>query len=169
MGCGWPGGEQIHSQEFTKVKIRKKFIVTRRNKIKENIVFIEANMTRNSHIFSQLDFFSAKRNPGYALLVNAPWGSGKSFLLRKWMGPRKDCLYVSLYGLVDSKGIEDEIFNSLLTMKGSLKPPKGSFNISRIKQEVGWYFDQPNRRIPTTSIESIYPVFSFSMISRGQK
>lgn len=125
MGCGWPGGEQIHSQEFTKVKIRKKFIVTRRNKIKENIVFIEANMTRNSHIFSQLDFFSAKRNPGYALLVNAPWGSGKSFLLRKWMGPRKDCLYVSLYGLVDSKGIEDEIFNSLLTMKGSLKPPKG--------------------------------------------
>lgn len=83
-------------------------------------------MTANAHLYPQLDAFAAISKPGYALMVDAPWGVGKSHALRRWMTQRKDCLYVSLYGAVDGNAIEEALFDALIAKNKSLKPPKGT-------------------------------------------
>ena len=82
-------------------------------------------MIANNHLYPQLDAFAALPKPGFALMVDAPWGVGKSHALRKWMSQRNDCLYVSLYGASDGAAIEDALFDALITNDTSLKPPKG--------------------------------------------
>ena len=83
-------------------------------------------MITNAHLYPQLDAFAALPKPGFALMVDAPWGVGKSHALRRWMGQRNDCLYVSLYGAIDGAAIEDALFDALVENNTSLKPPKGT-------------------------------------------
>lgn len=82
-------------------------------------------MIANSHLYPQLDAFAALAKPGFALMVDAPWGVGKSHALRGWMSQRSDCLYVSLYGAVNGAAIEDALFDALISNDTSLKAPKG--------------------------------------------
>lgn len=59
----------------------------------------------------------------YAVLIDGPWGSGKTHLIRGFLDDHEDVrpLYVSLYGLTNVSQIEDEFYRQLhpvLSSKG---------------------------------------------------
>jgi hypothetical protein len=51
----------------------------------------------------------------YAVMIDGPWGSGKTHLIRSFLDGNKDVkpLYVSLYGLTKVSQIEDEFYRQL--------------------------------------------------------
>lgn len=71
-------------------------------------------MTRNLHIIPQLDAFAALPAPGFALMIDAPWGAGKTHALQNWLKDRRH-LYVSLYGVQSRDEIERAIFLARLS------------------------------------------------------
>ncbi|WP_458790741.1 P-loop NTPase fold protein [Yoonia sp. MH D7] len=81
-------------------------------------------MNDNSHLSPQLDAYALLMRPGFALLIDAPWGAGKTHALKGWMAGRNDTLYVSLYGAINSKAIEEALFLSVLERR-AVKPPQG--------------------------------------------
>ncbi len=46
-------------------------------------------MNAKSHLERQLDAFARLSGPGFALLVHAPWGAGKTWAVRRWLSERK--------------------------------------------------------------------------------
>lgn len=83
----------------------------------------------NEHLLPHLEAYSNLKNPGFALLVHAPWGAGKTHSIEAWRRKREDCLYVSLYGSKDSKSIEEALFDAVVQSK-DFKPPKGLTGIT---------------------------------------
>lgn len=65
-------------------------------------------MTVNAHLEPQLDAYAALSEPGFALMVDAPWGTGKTHALKKWLGGRPN-LFISLYGVRSREEIERAI------------------------------------------------------------
>jgi hypothetical protein len=73
-------------------------------------------MTANPHLAPILNDWHAQEAPGYALLITAPWGAGKSFAVRDWLMD-KPHIYVSVFGLGSPQAINDAVFNALLAAK----------------------------------------------------
>jgi GTPase SAR1 family protein len=70
----------------------------------------------NEHIFEYLDYYiHLPIQPEYAVLITGSWGSGKSSLVRRAVRESgvKQIISVSLYGITDFQGIEDEFFRQL--------------------------------------------------------
>jgi len=65
-------------------------------------------MTANAHLGPQLDAYVALEKPGFALMVDAPWGAGKTHAIKRWLVNRKHLL-VSLYGATSREDIERAI------------------------------------------------------------
>ena len=59
-----------------------------------------------------LDYINQTTQPGYAVLINGPWGSGKSWFVKSILEQSKtnNALQVSLYGLTASSEIDEQIF-----------------------------------------------------------
>ncbi|WP_299568477.1 P-loop NTPase fold protein [uncultured Pedobacter sp.] len=76
----------------------------------------------NKHITDYLDYYiSLEAVPYYAVLLRGNWGSGKSWFIREYMkqeGEQK-FLYVSLYGISNTRQIEEEFFQQLHPVLGS--------------------------------------------------
>lgn len=85
---------------------------------------LESEMSTNTHLRPQLDAYARLANPGFALLMDAPWGAGKTHALKWWLSDRKDALYVSVYGAKGSGEIEEALFQALLERR-DIKPPQG--------------------------------------------
>lgn len=75
-------------------------------------------MNPNHHIEDYLDFYLELPNdgPSYTVLLNGPWGIGKSFFVNEYLQKRKDknsdfkYVSVSLYGLSSTSQIDDALF-----------------------------------------------------------
>lgn len=72
----------------------------------------------NKHINEFLDYYyKYDGEPGYAVLINGKWGTGKTWFVAKNKKIHEEegrkFLYVSLYGLTSFEQIEDEIFKQL--------------------------------------------------------
>jgi hypothetical protein len=93
-------------------------------------------MNANAHLGPQLDAYARLANPGFALLVDAPWGAGKTHAHKAWLDNRNDALYVSLYGAKSSEAIEEALFQALLDGR-DIKPPQG---VSQILEGVAEKF-----------------------------
>lgn len=99
---------------------RRKFLLARS----------ESNVTEtvsiNQTIIDFLTYYtSADRQLDYAVLLDGPWGAGKTHLIRAFLDSHKTSgrkyLYVSLYGMTSVKQIEDEFYRLLhpvLSSKG---------------------------------------------------
>lgn len=75
-------------------------------------------MTQNPHLSPQLDAYVALDKPGFAIMVTAPWGVGKTFALRQWLGPRPH-LYVSLFGIDSVPAAQEAIFLAAIEQSGA--------------------------------------------------
>lgn len=73
----------------------------------------------NKNIFDYLKYYSSEtRKFEYAVMLKGPWGSGKTFLINKFIEERSSnselkTLYVSLYGLNTTSQIDDLFFRQL--------------------------------------------------------
>ncbi len=74
-------------------------------------------MSVNTHLFSYLDEFEATDDPGFAVMVTAPWGAGKSHAIKGYLKD-KEHLYVSLYGVQSRDDIDRAILIQRLPMIG---------------------------------------------------
>lgn len=80
-------------------------------------------MTANPHLVPQLEAFVALDQPGLALMIDAPWGAGKTFALKQWL-TGKNYSYVSLFGVTSREEVEEALFQALAD-KQDLKVPSG--------------------------------------------
>lgn len=60
--------------------------------------------------------YCLKDEPGYAIMVDGLWGSGKTYFIKKYFAslPTHKMIYVSLYGANSSSNIEDNIFSAMI-------------------------------------------------------
>ncbi|HYW60792.1 MAG TPA: P-loop NTPase fold protein, partial [Xanthobacteraceae bacterium] len=79
----------------------------------------------NRHVREYLAYYiSLTHSPKYAVMINGPWGIGKTFLVRKIMrelGHIGEHVYVSLYGLQSIDEIDSALFSAINPIAG----PKG--------------------------------------------
>ncbi|MGO7873683.1 P-loop NTPase fold protein [Rhizobium leguminosarum] len=101
-------------------------------------------MDPNEHVKSFLRYYvNFSKPPHYAVLLDGPWGIGKTFLVKQFMKPLIDagtsCAYVSLYGLTSLAEIDHALFRAaypLLDSKAArlagevLKTGARFFNVS---------------------------------------
>jgi len=92
--------------------------------VKQLICLVDVEMSKNPHLEPQLDAYAQLSNPGFALLLDAPWGAGKTCALKAWLSGRTDALYVSLYGAKSADAIEEILFQNLLDTR-DVKIPTG--------------------------------------------
>lgn len=78
----------------------------------------------NNHIREYLKhYISMQHAPGYAVLVNGPWGIGKTFLIRKLLdeqfnGSQDDYVYLSLYGLTSIEEVNEALLAAIYPAPG---------------------------------------------------
>lgn len=96
---------------------------------------------RNQHVKDYLRYYlSFSTPPMFAVLLNGPWGIGKTFVIKnfvKLLGETTRHIYVSLYGLRSVDEIDDAILQSMYPV---LKH-KGVEIGSRALKSVGKYFN----------------------------
>ena len=78
-------------------------------------------MTDNPHLIPQLDAYLKQTEPGYAIVIDAPWGAGKTYAINAWLVGKDHC-YVSLFGVASIAGIEEALFNRLLLQSDAKVP-----------------------------------------------
>jgi len=83
-------------------------------------------MTEDDNATKYLNYYCKQlKNPGYAVMINGKWGSGKTWFVKKYLegldNKETKSIYVSLYGLATTSDIDYAIFQQLhpiLTHKG---------------------------------------------------
>ncbi|MFN4154577.1 MAG: P-loop NTPase fold protein [Paracoccaceae bacterium] len=80
-------------------------------------------MTANPHLVPILDGWLSLDTPGFAIMVTAPWGAGKSFAINLWRQD-KQYVYVSLFGVDSPKAIEEALFQGALERDGGKESGK---------------------------------------------
>jgi hypothetical protein len=83
----------------------------------------DTSMTANPHLIPQLDAYLAQSEPGFAIMIDAPWGAGKTHAIKAWLNGKPHC-YVSLFGVASIQDIEEALFNRLMERQ-DIKPPNG--------------------------------------------
>jgi hypothetical protein len=70
----------------------------------------------NQHIYDFLDYYTDfAEPPKYAVLIDGPWGVGKTHLVNRFLnskfdGRNQDFVYISLFGLKSTKDIDDALY-----------------------------------------------------------
>ncbi|WP_454691996.1 hypothetical protein [Achromobacter aloeverae] len=65
-------------------------------------------LKKNSHLQEYLQYYLSVEKPGYAVLVTGPWGTGKTYQVRRAV--QEDCsLYISLYGVPSVEQLHTEV------------------------------------------------------------
>ena len=98
-------------------------------------------MDRNQQVKDYLTYYIAFPNPPhFAVLVNGPWGIGKTFLLKEFLKPIAagglKYVYVSLYGLTSFDEIDDAIFRAMYPLLEN----KGIQLTGRAAKALGKFF-----------------------------
>ncbi len=96
---------------------------------------------RNQHVKDYLRYYlSFSIPPMFAVLLNGPWGIGKTFVIRnfvKLLGESTRHIYVSLYGLRSVDEIDDAILQSMYPVLNH----KGIDIGGRALKSIGKYFN----------------------------
>lgn len=96
---------------------------------------------RNQHVKGYLHYYlSFSTPPMFAVLLNGPWGIGKTFVIKnfvKSLGEKTRHIYVSLYGLRSVDEIDDAILQSMYPVLRH----KGVEIGGRALKSIGKYFN----------------------------
>lgn len=101
----------------------------------------------NDHIRKYLDYYlKLPRSPGYAVLVNGPWGIGKTHIVKavlaKTYGDLEKPAYVSLYGLSSTDQIDQAVAHAVFpflksnTSKLAGQAARAVAGVFRLKTEM---------------------------------
>lgn len=108
----------------------------------------------NAHVKAFLDYYVAAKEPlGYAVLLNGPWGVGKTYLIKRYFEecsvPNDGYIYLSLFGVRTTEDLQRNLFaaaypilsgKSAQVLSSLTKTGLGFFNLnsdlklSKIKQ-----------------------------------
>ena len=88
----------------------------------------------NAHIENYLSYFLAlPYSPRYAVLIDGPWGIGKTYFIRHFLQShfpsQSDYVYISLYGLGDARQIDDALICAMYPLLKS-KPSQTAQRIA---------------------------------------
>src|ERR1700730_11338298 len=83
----------------------------------------QVSSDRNRHVKEYLShYISFPHSPRYAVMINGPWGVGKTFLvqklLREKLGENGTYAYVSLFGLTSIDEIDAALFQAIYPALG---------------------------------------------------
>ncbi|WP_299232409.1 P-loop NTPase fold protein [uncultured Halomonas sp.] len=100
------------------------------------------DMDRNQHVKEYLTYYTFfPHPPRYAVLLNGPWGIGKTYLLKEFLDalPSKGIkyIYLSLYGLTTLDEIDDVLFRAMYPVFEN----KGVKITGRAVKALGKYFN----------------------------
>ncbi|WP_156771622.1 hypothetical protein [Labrys sp. WJW] len=73
-----------------------------------------------THLEQYLSYYVGTTNPGYAVLIDGDWGTGKTFQVTKAL-PADHAWYVSLFGLSTPADIEAQVFSKMFSTKAKIK------------------------------------------------
>ncbi|PJZ76940.1 P-loop NTPase fold protein [Leptospira neocaledonica] len=109
-------------------------------------------MSPNQHIVDYLKYYLSLQEPGFAILLDGAWGSGKTYFIKKYiadhkeriakefnLGKKNPFLYISLNGIGSTNAIDDRIFALLhpaLSSKG-VKILEGTV-LAGLKYGIKW-------------------------------
>jgi Cdc6-like AAA superfamily ATPase len=125
----------------------------------------------NAHIREYLDYYCHLSNPKFAVLLKGPWGSGKTWLIKKFMDDFKlikdlnqstsnfKFLYISLYGMQTLEEVEREFLRQLYSFSGSRELEFLAESISRAIQFNLSLFPFGIRIKPTLSLKNLPEYF----------
>lgn len=83
-------------------------------------------MSDNRHIRDFLEYYCIKMiRPGFGVIIKGPWGAGKTYLVKEILDQMAADLpryvYISLYGVRNTRDIDGEIFRQIHPVLGSPK------------------------------------------------
>lgn len=97
---------------------------------------MESQLSQNKAIINYLNYYlSLSQSPDYAVLINGDWGSGKTFLIEKFLEDKDNYLYFSLYGIDSIDSVKAQIGEKALlqVIKSKLNKSKLDNIIEKIK------------------------------------
>lgn len=121
-------------------------------------------MTKNETAIAVIEEYLTRRRPGYALSVNAPWGAGKTFLIKRLTAhiSKEQAVYISLFGVSSKQDFEQALLKACkIDWTRKLKatiggtqigiPGVGSVNLGQFLNEtIAW--DILSKQIPAIII-----------------
>ncbi|MBT9747590.1 P-loop NTPase fold protein [Desulfovibrio desulfuricans] len=69
-----------------------------------------------THLESYLEYYLSLESPGFAVLVKGPWGTGKTFQVKKFI-PEAKRYYVSLFGVDSIEQLHTEVYAAAFPMQ----------------------------------------------------
>jgi GTPase SAR1 family protein len=89
---------------------------------------------KNQHVKDYLSYYILlPHSPHYAVMINGPWGVGKTYLIKEFLrqhfGQDKKDVYVSLYGLATIDEIDAALFHAIYPALG--------WKVTRLGARVG--------------------------------
>ena len=112
----------------------------------------------NQVVIKYLNYFlSLRESPDYAVLINGPWGSGKTFFIKKFLKDINGCIYISLYGISSIDEINTRICKeSLLEIAKSKTGETGRKIAKKALTLVPPFFHIFNIDINPKDLEALY-------------
>lgn len=80
---------------------------------------VKPSRGRNKHVWDYLEYYTAfPHPPRYAVLINGPWGIGKTFLVKRFLNQHfakssEEYVYLSLYGLSSLEEINEALMAAI--------------------------------------------------------
>ena len=68
----------------------------------------------NDYIREYLDSYLKKDKPGFAVFLNGPWGSGKTYFINEYKTKIRKKIYVSLFGISNKKEFEFRLWKGMI-------------------------------------------------------
>jgi hypothetical protein len=88
------------------------------SQVKDKMTF--SSTDSNQAILDYLDYYCDQKHPfDFAIMLSGAWGAGKTYLIKSFatrqskIADKTPFLYISLYGVISSSQIDDEIFKQL--------------------------------------------------------
>jgi len=119
---------------------------------------MKSNEAGNAHLTEELDLYSRLKSPGYAVLIDAPWGAGKTHFVKRWMFKRKDAIYLSIYGVSNAAQFELALLEAIFKKYKELKPSKNAQRLEEVAKHLSGLtlgFSDIYRRIALRSAPQI--------------
>lgn len=92
----------------------KKYFKNEGNADVEAVMDDEADADENDYIRKYIDSYLKRDKPGFAVFINGPWGSGKTFFINSYKTQIKQKIYVSLFGIANKGEFEFRLWKGII-------------------------------------------------------